>query len=124
MRDIVFCIVVSLGFLVSHILSPQIAYTAVITVVNLDGADEGFNDPSPPDPASAAGGNGGATLGAQRLIAFQRAAVIWGNVLSSTIEIKVDAQLDPLTCTSTSATLGSAGAKTVHRDFAGAPISS
>jgi FG-GAP-like repeat len=124
MRDAVLCMVASLGFLVSHIFSPEIAHTAAITVVNLDGAGEGFNDPSAPDAASAAGGNGGATLGAQRLIAFQRAAVIWANNLSSPVEIRVDANFNPLTCTSTSATLGSAGTKTVHRDFAGAPLAS
>jgi hypothetical protein len=44
---------------------------AKISLVNLDGPGEGFNDPAAPDPASAGGGNTGATLGEQRLIAFQ-----------------------------------------------------
>jgi hypothetical protein len=122
MRDAVLCIVASVGFLVSQIFSPEIAHTAVITLVNLDGAGEGFNDPGAPDAASAAGGNGGATLGAQRLVAFQRAMAIWGRYLSSPVEIRVDANFNPLTCTSSSATLGSAGTKSVHRDFAGAPL--
>jgi hypothetical protein len=122
MRDALLWIFSSLVFLASHSFFPAIVHTATITVVNLDAAGEGFNDPSAPDVASAAGGNGGATLGAQRLIAFQRAANIWGSYLLSPIEIRVDASLDPLTCTSTSATLGSAGAKTVHRDFVGAPL--
>jgi len=122
MRDTLLCIFASLGLLVSHVFSPAIAHTAVITVVNLDGAGEGFNDASPPDSASAAGGNGGATLGAQRLIAFQRATAIWGNYLASPVEIRVDANFDPLTCNATSATLGAAGTNTAHRDFAGAPL--
>jgi hypothetical protein len=122
MRGALLCIFASWGFVVSHVFSPEVAHTGVITIVNLDGADEGFNDPSPPDSASASGGNNGATLGAQRLIAFQRVADIWGSFISSPVEITVDANFDPLDCTSTSATLGSAGTKTVHRDFAGAPV--
>jgi len=122
MRDTVLCIIASLGFLVSHIFSPQIAHTAIITVVNLDGAGEGFNDPSAPDSASASGGNSGATLGAQRAIAFERAADIWANRLSSTVEIRVDANFNPLTCTATSAVLGLAGPNSVHGNFTGAPL--
>ena len=55
---------------------------ATITVVNLDSPGEGFNDPSAPDPDSTNGGNTGATLGAQRLNAFQFAANIWGGLLT------------------------------------------
>jgi hypothetical protein len=120
MRVRALCILASLGFLVSHVFFPETAHTAVITIVNLDEAGEGFNDPSSPDAASAAGGNSGATLGDQRLIAFQHAANIWGNRILTPVEIKIDAQFDPLTCSSTSATLGSAGTRTVHRDFPGA----
>jgi len=95
---------------------------ATITVVNLDGADEGFNDATAPDPDSTAGGNAGATLGAQRLEAFQFAADIWAALLESSIEIRVGAQMDPLTCSAVSAVLGSAGPNTVHRNFAGALV--
>src|SRR5882672_3769119 len=80
--------------------------TATVTVINLDGPGEGFNDPSPADPASTAGGNSGTTLGEQRLIAFQRAANIWGSFLSSPVEIRIDANFDPLSCTNVSAVLG------------------
>src|SRR5215510_10120896 len=107
MRDVLLCILVSAGFVVSHLYFPEIAHTAVITVLNLDGPGEGFNDPSAPDLASTIGGNNGATLGAQRLIAFQYAGNIWANRLSSPVEIRVDANFDPLSCDSTSATLGS-----------------
>ena len=122
MRDVLLCILVSAGFVVSHLSFPEIAHTAVITVLNLDGAGEGFNDPSAPDLASTTGGNNGATLGAQRLIAFQNAANIWANRLSSPVEIRVDANFDPLPCNSTTATLGSAGPTNAVRDFIGAPL--
>ena len=89
MRDVLLCILVSAGFVDSHLSFPEIAHTAVVTVLNLDGPGEGFNDPSAPDLASTTGGNNGATLGAQRLIAFQHAADIWANRLSSPIGIRV-----------------------------------
>ena len=93
MRDVLLCILVSAGFVVSHLSFPEIAHTAVVTVLNLDGPElKGFNDPSAPDLASTTGGNNGATLGAQRLIAFQHAADIWANRLSSPIGIRVDAR--------------------------------
>ncbi|MGH9891503.1 MAG: hypothetical protein ACREA0_05865 [bacterium] len=100
----------------------QPSYAATITILNLDGAGEGFNDPGAPDAASTAGGNTGATLGAQRLLAFQFAANLWGAAINSTVEIKVGAQFNALFCNATSATLGSAGPNTVHRDFVGAPV--
>ncbi|MFH0351495.1 MAG: hypothetical protein ACHBMF_06155, partial [Chromatiales bacterium] len=71
---------------------------ATVVIVNLDAPGEGFNDPSAPDPASTAGGNTGATLGAQRLIAFQRAANIWGGLIRSSVTIRVEAAMDPLPC--------------------------
>jgi hypothetical protein len=104
------------------LVCPEAAQTATITVVNLDGPGEGFNDPSPPDPASTAGGNNGPTLGAQRMVAFQRAANIWGGLLSSPVEIRIGANFDPLACTDVSAVLGRATPNTAHRDFAGAPL--
>ena len=96
--------------------------TATVTVINLDGPGEGFNDSSAADPASTAGGNSGPTLGAQRLIAFQFAANLWGSLLSSPVEIRIDANFDPLTCSGVMAVLGRAGASSVFRDFAGAPL--
>lgn len=95
-------------------------YAATITIVNLDGAGEGFNDATPVAPV---GGNPGTTIGAQRLFIFQRAANIWATLLRSAVEIRVGAQFDPLSCTATSGVLGSAGPTTVHRDFAGAIFS-
>jgi hypothetical protein len=94
---------------------------AKITLVNLDGPGEGFNDPAAPDPASAGGGNTGATLGEQRLIAFQRAADIWGRFIDSSITIRVGAQFDPLDCGVAGTTLGQAGPSVFIRNFVGAP---
>jgi MYXO-CTERM domain-containing protein len=79
---------------------------ATVVIVNADAADAGFNDPTPVAPV---GGNCGTTLGAQRLIVFQKAAEIWGNALDSTAPITVLSHFEPLSCTSSGATLGSAG---------------
>jgi hypothetical protein len=89
---------------------------ANIVIVNLDGANEGFNDPT---PAAPLGGNPGTTIGQQRLIAFQYAASIWGSILDSPVPIYVQAVFDPLACTANAATLGSAGAIQIFRDFPG-----
>lgn len=94
------------------------AGAATITVVNLDGANEGFNDPTPVSPI---GGNPGTTLGEQRLIAFQYAADIWAALLHSDVEVRVGANFNPMSCDAFGATLGGAGPETVHRDFANAP---
>src|SRR5678815_673903 len=94
------------------------AGAATITVVNNDGSNEGFNDPT---SVSLVGGNTGTTLGAQRLQAFTYAATLWGNELTSAVTIKVDATIDDLTCSAFSAVLGSAGTRTVHANFTNAP---
>ncbi len=90
-----------------------------ITILNTDGVEEGFNDPTPVAPV---GGNTGTTLGEQRLIAFQRAADIWETFLDSDVEIIVSAAFNPLTCDMNGAVLGSAGATSVHADFTNAPV--
>ena len=68
-------------FLVA-VASPR---AATITIINLDGAGEGFNDPTPATPV---GGNPGTTIGQQRLNVFQEAANIWGGLLPSAVEIR------------------------------------
>jgi cysteine-rich repeat protein len=92
---------------------------ATITVVNQDGPDEGFNDPTAVVPV---GGNPGFTLGEQRLSAFEHAAAIWSDILKSNVEIAVGANFNPLTCDASSAVLGLAGPETAHRDFVNAPV--
>ncbi len=93
-----------------------------IRVINRDGDGEGFNSARSPDPASSLGGNPGLTLGEQRLIAFRHAAAIWAGLLHSPVRIRIDARFDRLACDASSAVLGSAGPRTVHRDFQGARI--
>jgi hypothetical protein len=91
---------------------------ATIVIVNQNAPGEGFNDPT---PAAPSGGNAGTTLGQQRLIAFQRAADIWGATLTSSVPIRIGASFQPLSCTATSAVLGSAGANEIWSDFPNAP---
>ena len=114
MRNASFAILASL-----LIVGP--AHPATITIVNNDGAGEGFNDTTAATPV---GGNDGVTVGEQRLNVFARAAEIWGAKLESSVEILVAAQFDSLECDPTSGVLGSAGALSVNRDFDGAPLAS
>ncbi|MEQ1636616.1 MAG: PA domain-containing protein [Methylococcales bacterium] len=93
---------------------------ATITIINGDLAGEGFNDPTVVAPV---GGNNATTLGQQRLNVFQAAADIWGAQLDSAVPIRIFASMDALTCTASSALLGSAGPITVFRDFSGAAYS-
>ncbi len=95
---------------------------ATITVVNGDGAGEGFNDPT---VVALVGGNPGATLGAQRLNAFEFAAEIWADLIASDVEIRVAAEFNPLFCDpNVGVVLGQAGAQGAVRDFIGAPVAS
>ncbi len=88
------------------------AFAAVtITIINLDGPGEGFNDAT---PAAPVGGNPGTTVGQQRLLCFQQAAGIWGATLTSSVPIQIQAAFNPLACTATSAVLGSAGPRFVE----------
>jgi hypothetical protein len=91
---------------------------ATIVINNINAPGVGFNDPT---PAAPVGGNPGTTLGQQRLNAFSFAANIWGSTLTSAVDIIINAQFSALSCTATSATLGSAGATNIFRDFTGAP---
>jgi hypothetical protein len=86
---------------------------ATFVIEVMDGAGEGFNDPTPWTPT---GGNPATTLGQARLNAFQYAADIWASCLTSSEPIVVQARMDPQTCTATSAVLGAAGPVTVYAD--------
>jgi len=92
---------------------------AVITIVNGNDPNVGFNDPAAATPV---GGNPGTTIGQQRLNAFQHAADIWGGLLDSPVEIKIRATFEPLDCDATSGTLGAAGPRGVDSDFPNAPL--
>lgn len=87
---------------------------ARIVIINNNAPGVGFNDPT---PAAPVGGNPGTTKGEQRLIAFQHAANLWGAMLDSTVEIRVQAQFTALGAN----VLGSAGATFIFRDFTGNP---
>src|SRR5262245_5847543 len=92
---------------------------ANIVIINADGPGEGFNDTTPATPV---GGNPGTTLGAQPPAAVQFVAARWVELIDSNVTITVNANFDPLTCTATSAVLGSAGAVSVSSDFENAPV--
>ncbi len=95
------------------------ADAAQLLLLNGDaGTGAGLDDPSAKAPQ---GSNPGTTLGAQRRIAYQFAMDMWGTVLQSNVPIKVAASFQPLTCTPTSGTLGSAGPNWIDHDFTNAP---
>ena len=96
---------------------PVLATNIVLNVV--DGTQEGFNDPTPVAPVT---GNAGTTLGEQRRNVFLAAAKFWEERLESSVEIRVDAEFNPLTCTPTGATLGFAGPLSVAYNFPNAPV--
>lgn len=108
----------TLGMSASLALAPA-AFAADIVVVNFDPPGVGFNDPTPVDPV---GGNPGTTLGEQRLNIFAVASQAWGEQLESVEPIFLIAEFSPLTCSPTSAVLGSAGPLSVFADFPGAPL--
>jgi len=91
---------------------------ATITILNADGANEGFNDPT---PAAPVGGNPGTTIGQQRLIAFQFAADIWAAAIDSNVGIVIQANFDPLFCDAVSAVVGSASTTYLVSDFGSVP---
>ncbi len=92
------------------------ASAATITIINNDGAGEGFNDLSAPDPSW--GCPDGMTSGQCRLNAFQAGADRWGELLQSNVEIRIAAQFDPLGSCSV---LGQSAPGPAIRDFPGAP---
>lgn len=95
------------------------ADAARFVLVNTDPPGAGFNDPT---PAAPVGGNGGTTVGEQRLIAYSRALELWGSILKSDVPIVVLGSFSPRACTATTGVLASAGAWNIELDFAGAPL--
>ncbi len=96
------------------------AHAGEIILVNEDvGTGLGLDDPRPVKPVGA---NPGKTLGEQRRLVYQFAAASWGSMLQSNVPVFVSATFQPLACTPTSGTLGSAGTNFVFSDFAGAPL--
>lgn len=95
------CTAVSLCAVTSSVLAQ-----AKITLVNLDRPGVGLNDPTLAVPI---GGNPGRTMGQQRMIAYQYAMDLWGALLRSSTEIKVEASFAPLRCLAGDIVLGQAG---------------
>ena len=93
------------------------ALAANIILNNVDAAGVGFNDIT---PAAPVGGNMGATVGAQRLIAYQRALELWGKTLRSSATIVVRGSFARLDCAR--GVLASAGALQIFSDFPGATL--
>ena len=89
---------------------------ATIKITSRDPAGTGFDDQTPVAPV---GGNPGTTLGAQRWNVYRYVASIWEQALQSDVTITVSAGWQALTCSSTSATLGSASAYNLWHDFPG-----
>jgi hypothetical protein len=108
------------GIVGAIMLLASVTNAATIVIVNGDGSNEGFNDPTPVSPV---GGNSGTTLGQQRLNVFQHAADIWGALLPSSVTILVSARFDALSCNASGGVLGSAGPVSVFRNFPNAPVS-
>lgn len=109
------------GLVLASMLAVPVAAEAAATIVIINGdpAGVGFNDPTPVAPV---GGNPGVTLGQQRLNVYTAVANKWGATLTSAAQIKVYATWEALSCTASSAVLGSAGAWDVFRDFPNAPV--
>ena len=99
------------------VLASQSNATSIV-INNKNVGTTGFNDPTVVTPVD---GNTGTTLGQQRLNVFQRAADQWAALLNSDVPIVVDASMVALTCTATTATLGSAGPLATAGGFPNAP---
>ena len=91
------------------------AHAADVVPVYLDGANEGYNDPTPVAPLP---GNPGTTRGEQRRIVAEFAADLWGSVLQSSVPVYVGAQFTPLGAN----VLGSAGASFIFRNEPEFPV--
>ena len=100
------------------VLGINAGMATTITIHNTNAAGVGFNDITPAVPVA---GNLGVTLGQQRLNVFQQAANQWAALLNSNVTIIVDASMVPLSCTSTTAVLGSAGPVDAIANFPNAP---
>jgi len=101
----------------SILLISSFASATTIQINNVDGANQGFNDPTPVAPV---GGNAGTTVGAQRLNVFNAAAAVWAGTLNSSVTIIIQSTFEDrgfTPCTATSAVLGAAGAIQIEADF-------
>lgn len=105
--------------LICFVVAPVCSSATTITIVNADGPGEGLNSAQAVNPVS---GNSATTLGAQYINVFRAAANYWSRRVDSSVEIKIDARLDPLECDARGGVLGAAGPLTVHGNFANVPV--
>src|SRR5262245_16066169 len=84
-----------------------------IIVVNADGPNEGFNDPTAAAPVAA---KPATTVGAQRLFIFRHAAGICETTLHPSVDNLINAQFNPLGV----GVLGQAGTTAAFQNFPGA----
>ena len=108
-------LIAALAVALPLLAAPHALAQGQIIIVNADGPNEGFNDPT---PAAPVGGNTGSTRGQQRLNVFEYAANIWEQRLQPKTDIFVLASFDPLAAN----VLGSAGTTFVFSDFPGAEL--
>ena len=101
----------------SFVAAPSFGANIILNNVDLPG--EGFNDLTPATPV---GGNMGTTIGAQRLIAYERALELWGKTLSSDATVVVQGSFRRLNCDAGGGTLAQAGAIQIFADFPNAPL--
>jgi PA domain len=105
------------GLLAAALATPASAAKMILNNVDVPGV--GFNDPT---PAAPVGGNAGATVGEQRLIAYRKALELWGKVLKSDVTIVVQGSFARLDCDATGGVLAQAGANQIFFNFPNAPL--
>ena len=91
---------------------------ATINLIITDAPGTGFFDPTPRSPVL---NNPGITLGEQRRNVFDAALRFWEERLDSVVDIDVQVAFERQICTPERTVLGSAGARSLSRDFANAP---
>jgi hypothetical protein len=93
-----------------------------ITIVNTNGPNEGFNDPT---QASPVGGNPGTTVGQQRVKAFEYAAAVWSAALGGNVPVAIEASFikftQPDACTPARGVLGATAPLTALANYPNAP---
>jgi len=114
MRGLVFTVCSFIFILFAN----QVNATSIQIVVR-DSAGEGFLSNQIVAPVR---GNPGTTLGQQYQNVFSAASAIWEQRVDSSVPILIDAALDPLSCSTNSGVLGSAGPLNGFIDFDNAPV--
>lgn len=112
---------ISISLVIFACGAPHAQAASTIVIENMDPSGSGFNDPA--SPPATAGCQIGETLGECRLRVFSVAAQQWGALLDSNVTITVAASMEPLSCDSNGAILGSAGPTATFTNFPKAPRS-